>query len=131
MTRRLISSGSTFEAEIGYSRAVVDGDWVFVSGTTGFDYSTMTIAEGVVAQTEQCLKNIAAALAEAGASFDDIVRVTYVLPDASEFEQCWPTLREYFGAIRPAAMMISAGLSDPRMRIEIEVTAKKRVSGEQ
>jgi enamine deaminase RidA (YjgF/YER057c/UK114 family)/predicted kinase len=131
MTRRLISSGSTFEAEIGYSRAVVDGDWVFVSGTTGFDYSTMTIAEDVVAQTEQCLKNIAAALAEAGAAFDDIVRVTYVLPDASEFEQCWPTLREYFGAIRPAAMMISAGLSDPRMRIEIEVTAKKRVSGEQ
>jgi enamine deaminase RidA (YjgF/YER057c/UK114 family) len=131
MTRRLISSGSTFEAEIGYSRAVVDGDWVFVSGTTGFDYSTMTIAEGVVAQTEQCLKNIAAALAEAGAAFDDIVRVTYVLPDASEFEQCWPTLREYFGAIRPAAMMISAGLSDPRMRIEIEVTAKKRASEKQ
>lgn len=130
MTRRLISSGSTFEAEIGYSRAVVDGEWVFVSGTTGFDYSTMTIAEGIVAQTEQCLKNIAAALEEAGAAFDDIVRVTYVLPDASEFEQCWPTLRRYFGAIRPAAMMISAGLSDPRMRIEIEVTARKRVSGE-
>lgn len=126
MTRKLISSGSTFEAEIGYSRAVVDGDWVFVSGTTGFDYSTMTIVEGVVGQAEQCLKNIASALEQAGSGLEDIVRVTYVLPDATEFEQCWPVLRGYFGNIRPAAMMISAGLADPRMRIEIEVTARKR-----
>jgi enamine deaminase RidA (YjgF/YER057c/UK114 family) len=126
MTRRLISSGSTFETEIGYSRAVVDGDWVFVSGTTGFDYKTMTIAAGVVEQTEQCLKNIEAALAEAGSSLRDVVRVTYVLPNASEFSQCWPTLRKYFGEVRPAAMMISAGLADPRMRIEIEVTARIR-----
>lgn len=126
MTRKLISSGSTFEAEIGYSRAVVDGDWVFVSGTTGFDYSTMTIVDGVVGQAEQCLKNIGSALEQAGASFNDIVRVTYVLPDSTEFELCWPILRQYFGEVRPAAMMISAGLADPRMRIEIEVTAKKR-----
>jgi enamine deaminase RidA (YjgF/YER057c/UK114 family) len=122
--RRLISSGSTFEAEIGYSRAVVDGDWVFVSGTTGFDYSTMTIAEGVAEQTEQCLRNIENALAEAGATLADVVRVTYVVPKADEFRECWPVLRRYFGEIRPAAMMISAGLADPRMRIEIEVTAR-------
>lgn len=125
MSRQLISSGSTFEQEIGYSRAVVDGDWVFVSGTTGFDYSTMTIADGVVEQTEQCLKNIEAALAQAGSSLKDVVRVTYVLPRGDEFPQCWPVLRKYFGEIRPAAMMISAGLADPRMRIEIEVTARK------
>lgn len=123
MTRKLISSGSTFEQQIGYSRAVVAGDWVFVSGTTGFDYSTMTISDDVVEQTEQCLKNIEAALREAGASLRDVVRVTYVLPDGTEFEACWPVLRKYFGEVRPAAMMISAGLADPRMKIEIEVTA--------
>jgi enamine deaminase RidA (YjgF/YER057c/UK114 family) len=126
MTRKLISSGSTFEAQIGYSRAVVDGDWIFVSGTTGFDYSKMTIAEGVVAQAEQCLKNIDAALREAGSSLADVVRVTYVLPDGGDFEPCWPVLRKYFGEVRPAAMMISARLLDPRMKIEIEVTARKR-----
>lgn len=127
MTRRLISSGSTFEAEIGYSRAVVDGDWVFVSGCTGFDYQTMTIADGLLEQTEQALRNIESALRQAEANFADIVRVTYVVPDAEEFPQCWPILRKYFGEIRPAAMMISAGLADPRMKIEIEVTA--RISG--
>jgi len=105
---------------------VVDGDWVFVSGTTGFDYSTMTIADGVVEQTEQCVQNIAAALEQAGSCLEDIVRVRYILPVAEEFEQCWPVIRKYFGEIRPAATMISAGLSDARMRIEIEVTAKKR-----
>jgi len=125
MSRRHISSGSSFEREIGYSRAVVDGDWIFVSGTTGFDYSAMTIADGIVEQTEQCLRNIEAALAEAGATLRDIVRVTYVVPDASQFPACWPTLRKYFGDVRPAAMMISAGLADPRMRIEIEVTARR------
>lgn len=123
MNRQRISSGSTFEAQIGYSRAVVAGPWVFVSGTTGFDYTTMTIADDVVAQTEQCLKNIEAALAQAGAALADVVRVTYVLPDAGEFEACWPVLRKYFGEVRPAAMMMSAGLADPRMKIEIEVTA--------
>lgn len=126
MTRQLISSGSTFEAEIGYSRAVVDGDWVFVSGTTGFDYSTMTIPEGLLEQTEQCLKNIETALRQAGSSLADVVRVRYILPDAAEFPECWPVLRRHFGEIRPAATMLSAGLSDPRMRIEIEVTARKR-----
>ena len=126
MPRTLISSGSTFEAEIGYSRAVVQGDWVFVSGTTGFDYRTMTIAPGIEAQTEQCLRNIEAALQQAGASLRDVVRVTYVLPDGSEFPKTWPVLRRFFGEVRPAAMMISAGLADPRMRIEIEVTARRQ-----
>jgi enamine deaminase RidA (YjgF/YER057c/UK114 family) len=128
MTRRLISSGSSFEEKIGYSRAVVAGDWVFVSGTTGFDYNTMSIAEGLVEQTEQCLQNIGAALSQAGSSLQDVVRVTYVLPTGNDFEECWPVLREYFGEIRPAAMMISAGLADPRMKIEIEVTALKQSS---
>jgi len=126
MKRKLISSGSTFEQEIGYSRAVAQGDWVFVSGTTGFDYSTMTLADGIQAQTEQCLKNIESALQQAGSSLKDVVRVTYVLPDAKEFPECWPILRKYFGEERPAAMMISANLLDPRMRIEIEVTALKQ-----
>jgi len=126
MTRQLISSDSTFEHEIGYSRAVVDGEWVFVSGTTGFDYSTMTIAEGILEQTEQCVKNVEWALKQAGSSLNDVVRVTYVVPRGSEFPLCWPVLRKYFSEIRPAAMMISAGLADPRMRIEIEVTARKR-----
>jgi enamine deaminase RidA (YjgF/YER057c/UK114 family) len=126
MARRLVSSGSTFERDIGYSRAVVDGDWIFVSGTTGFDYSTMTIAPGVVEQAEQCLRNIEAALVSAGGVMADVVRVRYILPDASEFQACWPVLRKWFGDIRPAATMFSAGLADPRMRIEIEVTARRR-----
>jgi enamine deaminase RidA (YjgF/YER057c/UK114 family) len=125
MTRRLISSGSTFETQIGYSRAVVAGDWVFVSGTTGFDYSSMSIAVGLQEQTEQCLRNIESALRQADASLKEVVRVTYVLPNSAEFEQCWPVLRKYFGDVRPAATMISAGLADPRMKIEIEVTALK------
>ena len=126
MTRQLISSGSQFEHDIGYSRAVVDGDWVFVSGTTGFDYATMTISDNLVDQTEQCLKNIQAALRQAGAELADIVRVTYLVPNGARFPECWPILRKYLGAIRPAATMISAGLADPRMQIEIEVTARKR-----
>jgi enamine deaminase RidA (YjgF/YER057c/UK114 family) len=124
--RTLISSGSTFEAEIGYSRAVVQGDWVFVSGTTGFDYLNMTISESLSEQTEQCLKNIEAALAKAGAGLRDVVRVTYVLPNGNDFSKCWPVLRKYFGEVRPAATMICAGLADPRMQIEIEVTALKQ-----
>jgi len=124
--RRLISSGSSFERQIGYSRAVVDGDWVFVAGTTGFDYSTMTISDDVAAQAAQCLKNIDAALTEAGSRFADIVRVRYILPNVADFEPCWPVLRQYFGEFRPAATMIAAGLADPRMKIEIEVTAKRR-----
>jgi len=122
--RKLISSGSEFESRIGYSRAVVDGDWVFVSGTTGFDYKDMTISDDVVVQTEQCLKNIDDALKQAGSSMEDIVRVMYILPDAKDFEKCWPALKKCFGKIRPAATMFSAGLADSRMKIEIQVTAK-------
>jgi enamine deaminase RidA (YjgF/YER057c/UK114 family) len=123
--RKLISSGSTFERDIGYSRAVVDGDWIFVSGTTGFDYATMTISENVVEQARQCLINIGKALKEAGSGVSDVVRVRYILPKVEDFEPCWPVLREYFGEVRPAATMIAAGLSDARMKIEIEVTARK------
>jgi len=126
MTRRLISSGSSFETEVGYSRAVVDGEWIFVAGTTGFNYATMSISPDVVEQTEQAFRNIDAALRQAGCSLADVVRVTYILPDAGEFSRCWPTLRKYFGEIRPAATMISAGLMDKRLRIEIEVTARAR-----
>lgn len=104
---------------------MVDGDWVFVSGTTGFDYATMTLAEGVVAQATQALKNIGVALAEAGAGFADVVRVRYILPDRADFEPCWPVLRAHFAPNPPAATMIVAGLADPRMRIEIEVTARR------
>lgn len=130
MTRQLISSGSSFEAEIGYSRAVRQAPWVFVAGTTGFDYSTMEISTNVSEQARQCLDNIKAALAQAEASLSDVVRVTYVLPDAEDFPACWPVLREYFGEIRPAATMISANLADSRMKIEIEVTALKQAPGQ-
>ena len=128
--RRTISSGSSFEQAIGYSRAVVDGDWVFVSGTTGFDYVAMTIADDVVAQAEQCLRNITAALEQAGASVADVVRVRYLLPDAAHFEPCWPVLRACFEGVRPAATMMVVGLADPRMKIEIEVTALRRARGQ-
>ncbi len=121
--RKNISTGSTFEKEVAYSRAVVKDNWVFVSGTTGFNYENMTISEDIVEQTEQCLINIKNVLEEAGAGMKDIVRVTYILPKADDFEKCWPVLRKYFDEVRPAATMISAGLADPRMKIEIEVTA--------
>ena len=124
MRRRLISSGSTFEEDVGYSRAVVCDGWIFLSGTTGTDYSTMRVPEDVSEQTELALRNIEAALAEAGAGFDDVVRVNYVLPDRADFPACWPALRRAFGTARPAAMMIEAGLIDPEMKIEIEVTAR-------
>ena len=126
MPRRLISSGSTFEKSIGYSRAVVDGDWVFVSGTTGFDYSTMTIQDDVVAQCEQALRNIGAALEQAGSGFKDVVRVHYLMTDGADFERCWPAMGAVFGEVRPAATMMVVGLADPRMKIEIEVTAFKK-----
>jgi enamine deaminase RidA (YjgF/YER057c/UK114 family) len=129
VTRRLISSGSSFEGEIGYSRAVVDGEWIFVAGTTGFDYRTMTIGDEVTAQCEQAMRNVEAALTEAGATMRDSVRVCYILPRREDFEPCWPVLRRYFGDIRPAATMIVAGLADPRMKFEIEVTARRSPSG--
>lgn len=125
MTRKLVSSGSRFEAEIGYSRAVVDGDWIFVSGTTGYDYATMTISDDVVVQCEQAMRNIDAALSEAGASMADVVRVTYILPRREDFGRCWPVLARYLGEVRPAATMIQAGLIDPKILIEIEVTARR------
>jgi enamine deaminase RidA (YjgF/YER057c/UK114 family) len=121
--RRRIGSGSPFEEWIGYSRVVVDGRWVLVSGTTGFDHSTMAIASDVVAQCVQALSNISAALAEAGATPADVVRVRYLLPDPADFEPCWPVLRAFFGDARPAATMMVVGLIDPRVRIEIEVDA--------
>ncbi len=123
MTRKLISSGSTFEKEIGYSRAVVVDNWVLVSGTTGFDYSKMTISEDLLEQAEQCFRNIETALNQAGTDMQDVVRVTYVFPEAEDFEKCWPVMRKYLGEVRPSAMMLTAGLSDPRMKIEIQVTA--------
>ena len=128
MPRRLISSGSTFEQSIGYSRAVVDGDWVFVSGTTGFDYSNMTIQDDAVAQCEQALKNIEAALGQANSGFADVVRVHYLMTDAADFERCWPAMGKAFGQVRPAATMMVVGLADPRMKIEIEVTALRRAN---
>lgn len=126
MTRTLISSGSPFEQDIAYSRAVVQGDWIFVSGTTGFDYATMAIAEGVAEQAEQCLRNIESALKQAGSSLKDVVRVHYILAHGEDFEACWPILRKYFGEVRPAATMICAKLMDARMRIEVEVTALRQ-----
>jgi enamine deaminase RidA (YjgF/YER057c/UK114 family) len=121
--RRRISSGSPFEEAVAYSRAIVDGRWVFMSGTTGFDYETMAISARVEAQAEQCFHNIAKALAEAGASLADVVRVRYILTRREDFEPVWPVLRKYFAEVRPACTMIVAGLADPRMLIEIEVTA--------
>ena len=128
MTRRLISSGSAFEKTAGYSRAVVDGDFVFVSGTTGFDYATMTISEDVEEQVHQTFRNIAAALEQAAASLADVVRANYIVPRAEDWPQITPIIGRYFGEIRPASTAVIAGLVDPRMRIEIEVTARLQAS---
>jgi enamine deaminase RidA (YjgF/YER057c/UK114 family) len=121
--RRLITQGSVFEAAISYSRAVVQDRWVFVSGTTGYDYATMIISNDVAEQAEQALQNISWALREAGASLSDIVRVRYLLPARADFERCWPVLRRHLGEVRPAATMLVCGLADPAMKIEIEATA--------
>ena len=125
MTRRLISSGSSFEKSIGYSRAVVQGNWCFVSGTTGFDYATMAISDDVAEQAEQTFRNIDVALKQAGFAMADVVRVHYLLPKAADFEATWPVLQKWMGDVRPAATMFEAGLADARMKIEIEVTAFK------
>jgi enamine deaminase RidA (YjgF/YER057c/UK114 family) len=125
MAREHISQGSTFEERIGYSRAVVDGKWVFVSGTTGYDYRTMTISDEIVEQCRQTLANIDDALTRAGSRAADVVRVRYLLPDAGDFEPCWPMLRDYFGDASPAATMMVVGLAEPAMKIEIEVTARR------
>jgi enamine deaminase RidA (YjgF/YER057c/UK114 family) len=123
--RQRISSGSPFERDIGYSRAVVDGEWIFVSGTTGFDYATMAISGDVAEQADQALRNIADALAHAGAGLDDVVRIRYLLPRAEDFPACWPVLRRHLGVALPAATMQVCGLADERMKIEIEVTAHR------
>jgi enamine deaminase RidA (YjgF/YER057c/UK114 family) len=127
MQRQLISSGSPFEGEIGYSRAVVQGPFVFISGTTGFDYTTMTIEDDVVAQAEQCFKNIEAVLLQTGATFADVIKATYVIPEASDVDKCFPVFKKYFGEVRPAIMILSAQLLDQRMKIEIEITALKQL----
>ncbi|MGH1485460.1 MAG: RidA family protein [Cellvibrionaceae bacterium] len=127
MSRTLISSGSEFERKIGYSRAVVDGDYVFVSGTTGYNYETMSISSDPVEQAEQCFKNIERALAEAGSSLDNIVRVHYIYPDRNDFEPCWPVFKKYLSNARPAATMFIAGLFDNAMKLEIEVTARLNI----
>ena len=129
MNRERISSGSTFEQEYAYSRVVAQCEWIFVSGTTGFDYASMTVPEGVVAQAEQCFANIEAALANVHATFDDIVRVTYYLADKSDFAACAPVIRKHLETARPATTMIEAGLLDPRLKIEIETTALRRPGG--
>jgi len=129
MSRQQISSGSKFEAEMAYSRAIVDGDWIFVSGTTGFDYAKMTISDDVAEQAEQCFRNIKRAMEKAGFSLADTVRVHYILPRAEDFEACWPAMRKYLGDVRPAATMFVAGLADPRMKIEIEVTGRRNGKG--
>jgi enamine deaminase RidA (YjgF/YER057c/UK114 family) len=126
MARNRISSGSRFEDEIGYSRAVVDGDWIFVSGTTGYDYATMTIAPGVVEQCDQTFRNIEAALTQANGRMEDIVRATFILPDRADWPPCWPVVKKWLGRARPASTMLVAGLQGPEMRIEIEVTARLR-----
>jgi enamine deaminase RidA (YjgF/YER057c/UK114 family) len=125
VTRRRISSGSVYEERVGYSRAVVDGEWIFVSGTTGFDYRTNAIAEDVVAQTHQAVRNIEAALAEADATLDDVVRSRIICQSRADFEAAAPVIGRYFGAARPANTTFVAELVDPRMRIEIEVTAHR------
>ncbi|WP_025898294.1 RidA family protein [Sneathiella glossodoripedis] len=120
-----ISSGSIFEEQIGYSRAVVDDHYVHVAGTTGYDYSTMQLAKSAYDQAVQCLKNIEHALQEAGSSLDKVVRATYILPDGKDFESCWPALKAAFAKAKPAATMIQVQLMNPEMKIEIEVTALK------
>jgi reactive intermediate/imine deaminase len=125
VTRRRISSGSSFEAIGGYSRAVVDGDMVYVAGTTGFDYASMRIDDDPLGQCHQCFRNIAAALAEAGCTLDDVIRVRYYLTDVQLFERLAPVFGQYFARARPAATAIVCGLVDPRMKLEIEVTARR------
>ena len=124
--RKLISTGSPFEKTAGYSRAVVDGNWCFVSGTTGYDYSTMTMPDSIEDQTNNCLATIARALADGGFAMEDVVRAHYYVTDAAFVHRVYPLLGAAFGDIRPAATMIVCGLAEPEMKIEIEVTALRR-----
>lgn len=122
--KKHICSGSTFEQDYAYSRAVVDGHYVFVSGTTGYDYETMTISDDVTEQAEQCFINIQKALRLTGSDLNDVVRIRYILPNKQDFHRCAPILQKYLAEAKPAATMIEAGLLDDAMKIEIEVTAK-------
>lgn len=122
--RRTISTGSPFEARIGYSRAIVTDGWVFVAGTTGYDYASMTMPDIIEEQCRNALQTIENALKEAGCSLDDVVRVRYIVPDPEEWPACWSITSEAFARARPAATMISAGLQETEMKIEIEVTAR-------
>ncbi len=123
--KKLISSGSEFEQAFAYSRAVVQGQWVFVSGTTGYDYTNMRISDSVVSQTEQCFKNIEKALSEANSGLSEVVGINYILPNKEDFKACSPVIQKYLADSRPAATMIEAGLLDDQMKVEIEVTAMK------
>ncbi|MCB4770791.1 RidA family protein [Ancylobacter sp. Lp-2] len=125
--RRLISTGSPFETEAGYSRAVVDGNDIFVSGTTGYDYATMTLPESVEEQAHGCFRNIAATLKEADAALSDVVRVRYIITRPEYADIVFPIFGQYFGTVRPAATLIVAGLLKPEMKIEIEVTARRSI----
>lgn len=125
MSRRLISTGSEFEKTAGYSRAVVQGDWCFVSGTTGYDYSSMEMPSDVADQTKNCLVTIETTLVEAGFGMNDVVRTHYYITDQSYADIVFPVLGEAFCEIRPAATMVVCGLIKPEMKIEIEVTALK------
>jgi len=124
--RRFLSSGSPFEQEVGYSRAVIDGDWLFVAGTTGFDYASGSIADDPAEQAEQIFKTLRAILVEAGFNFEDIVRVNIICVDADSWRAVVPVLGRHLPAARPAATAILAGLIDPRMKVEIEITAHRR-----
>ncbi len=124
--RRYISGNSPFERDIGYSRAVVCDGWVFVAGTTGYDYTMMVMPESIEDQCRNALQTIENVLKEAGSGLNDVVRVRYVVPDPSEWPRCWPITAEAFDTARPAATMISAALQNPEMKIEIEVTARLR-----
>ena len=124
MKKAYYSSGSTFEQQMGYSRAVSDGDYLFVSGTTGFNYDTMSIDPDVVSQARQCLANLHKVLGQAHLDFSDVVRVTYIFPDRNDFEPCWPLFQQAFGDHPPAATMLVAELFDPAMKLEIELTAR-------
>jgi enamine deaminase RidA (YjgF/YER057c/UK114 family) len=125
MNKQLISTNSIFEKEVAFSRAVVVGNTIYVSGCTGYNYETTTIEEDIVAQTEQTFKNIEYALSQAGATLQNVVRVHYIVPNPDEFEQCWPVIRKYFDNIRPACTVFCAKLTSEKIKIEIEVTAVK------
>jgi enamine deaminase RidA (YjgF/YER057c/UK114 family) len=129
MPRRLISTGSPFEKTAGFSRAVIDGDFAFVAGTTGYDYATMTMPDGVTSQARNCFKTIEAALKEGGFTMADIVRATYYITNPADADALFAVCGQALGEIRPAAtLLVVAGLSKPEMKVEIEVTAKRRTA---